>query len=550
MIEIEKVFETHTTGAEILIDALIDEGITTLFGIPGGAISPVFDLLGETDLAHILMKHEQAAAHAADGFFRVSGRIAVALTTSGPGCLNLTTGIATAYKDRSALLAITGQTPTNKKGTDSFQEVDPGSMFSPIVKQTVSISTPQLVEYFTRTILRVGYEFPPGPVHIDFPRDAQTNATKWLPRFDPPSYSTPPIPYGDIQRVVQALHHALDPVIIIGGGVIRSHTCADVYTLCHLLNCPVVTTLMGKSGFPEYDPLFYGMIGSNGCKKANDVIQQADYVLALGTRLTDRTVWNTTEFAPRAEIISVNLEQPARTPLENLHLLPGDLRDVIPLLIKLISCCRHSPSRTRKDMKSLFPEDDEQVQIPLHPATVLKTLRKIYPLDAVFVVDTGQHQLFTAHYLQVSTPATFITSGGMGCMGFGFPAALGVKMAVPDCAVVNITGDGGFLMMCQELATSVGYDIPVTICIFNNGYLGMIRQSQLSCFNRICDVDLSPLPDFVKLAESFGAQGIRIDSIDDLHGLDVHPDRTTVLDIPIDPHIPVPVQGYSWASKR
>ncbi|MBU7031005.1 MAG: thiamine pyrophosphate-binding protein [Theionarchaea archaeon] len=547
MIEIERVFETHITGAEILLNSLIDEGITTLFGIPGGAISPVFDLLLDTNLSHFLMRHEQAAAHAADGFFRASGRMAVALATSGPGCLNLTTGIATAYKDRSTLLAITGQTPTYKKGTDSFQEIDPAPIFSPIVKQTVSITTPQLVEYFIRNIMKVGYEFPQGPVHIDLPRDVQTNVTKWLPRVDHQFCPVPRVPYEDIERVAFTLCHAQYPAIIIGGGVIRSQVCSEVYRLSHLLSCPVVTTMMGKSGFPEYDPLFHGMIGGNGSTKANEIIQQADHVLALGTRLTDRTVWNSVDFAPRADIISVNIEQGMGVQMDNTQLLQGDLREVIPLLIELIPP-HLQPNRWGEFLTP--PPDQSDDRTVHHPVSIIKILRRVFPHNSIFVADTGQHQIFTANHLRVSKPATFITSGGLGCMGFGFPAALGAKLACPDCAVINITGDGSFLMMCQELATSMKYEIPVTVCIFNNGYLGMIRQSQLSSFNRISDVDLSPLPDFVKLAESFGAHGICVESMNELTDLDPYPEMTTVIDIPIDPSIPVPVCGYPWTQGR
>lgn len=546
MIEIEKVFEAQVTGAEILIETLIEEGVTTIFGLPGGAISPVYDLFFDPGITHYLVRHEQAAAHAADGFYRVSGTIAVAMTTSGPGCLNLTTGLATAFKDRSALLAITGQTPLSKLGSDSFQEVKACAVFRPIVKSTALITTPRLVEYMIKKMIRISTSSPPGPVHLDFPRDTQTEETMWLPRIDHALISTPPaIPYAGIRILAQQLLCSRFPVVIIGGGVIRSQVSNDVYHLCHLLNCPVVTTLMGKSGFPEYDPLFCGMIGGNGSLYANDIVQHADFILSLGTRFTDRTVWSAA-FAPRADIVCVNVETTLGTDLKNARILQGDLREVLPLLLEMI--------KTRKIKNEWDQKDQNHVNLNLegpsfHPVAVLKALRSVFPQNSIFVTDTGQHQLFAANYLPVSKPSTFITSGGMGCMGFGLPASLGAKVARPDRPVVNIAGDGSFLMVCQELATAVQHNLPVTVCIFNNGYLGMIRQSQLTCFNRISQVDLSPSPDFAQLAEAFGAKGIKVENLDELLDLEPFPEGPTVVDIPIDPTVSVPSHSYSWVKK-
>ena len=546
MIEIQKVFENRITGAEILVETLTEEGVTTIFGIPGGAISPVYDIFSESELTHYLMRHEQAAAHAADGYYRASGTIAVALATSGPGCLNLTTGIATAYKDRSALLAITGQTPTHKIGSDSFQEVDTTSIFRPICKSTALITTPRLVEYMVKKMMRISCTSPPGPVHLDFPRDAQTDATVWLPGFEQSTFpSSPDTPYEDVHILANLLSLTRLPVVIIGGGVVRSHICADVYHLCHLLDCPVVTTLMGKSGFPEYDPLFCGMVGSNGSKYANDIVQQADFVLALGTRFTDRTVW-TTEFASRAKIVCVNVENRLGTDLENLRILQGDLREVVPLLLELLKNKRLTNDWGEKVSE---PVDLDFEGPSFHPIATLKMLRALFPHDSIFVTDTGQHQLFAANYLPVSEPSTFITSGGMGCMGFGLPASLGAKVARPDRSVVNIAGDGSFLMVCQELATSISSNIPVTVCIFNNGYLGMIRQSQLSCFNRTSQVDLSPSPNYADLAKAFGAIGIKIENLNELLDIEPFPEKTTVVDIPINPTICVPSHSYSWTKR-
>jgi acetolactate synthase-1/2/3 large subunit len=547
MIEIQKVFETPVTGAEILIDALVEEGVTTIFGIPGGAISPVYNLFSESDITHYLMRHEQAAAHAADGFYRASGNIAVAMATSGPGCLNLATGIGTAFKDRSALLAITGQTLLSKMGTDSFQEVEATSVFDSITKSTTMIKTPRLVEYTIKKMIKISLSSPPGPVHIDLPRDVQTGATHWLPSFDQRTFpSSLHTSYEAVQKVARLLSMSRLPVIVVGGGVVRSQVCRDVYALCHLLNCPVVTTLMGKSGFPEYDPLFCGMIGCNGSKYANTLLQQADCVLGLGTRFSDRTVWNLTEFAPKADIVCINVESELGTALENARILQGDLREVVPLLVKLL---QDTPIETDWLETAAEPIYLDFKGPPFNPIAVLKTLRTVFPQQTFFVTDTGQHQVFCANYLPVSEPSTFITSGGLGCMGFGVPASLGVKVAHPETPVVTIAGDGGFLMVCQELATSISNDIPVVICIFNNGYLGMIRQSQLSCFNRISQVDLSPSPDFTKLAEVFGAQGIRIERLEELLDIDVMPEKSIVCDIPVDPTVCVPSHSYSWAGK-
>jgi len=547
MIEIEKVFETHVTGADILMETLIEEGVTTVFGIPGGAISPVYDLFQGSDMTHYLMRHEQAAAHAADGYYRTCGKIAVVVATSGPGALNLTTGLATAHKDRSALLAITGQTPLSKLGTDSFQEVRTTAVFRPIVKSTAVMTTPVLVKYMVKKMIKISMSIPPGPVHLDFPRDVQTGTTSWLPSFDWDSLtSAVSMCAEDIQSAARILVQSSLPVVLIGGGVVRSGMCHHVFDLCHLLNCPVVCTLMGKSGFPEQDPLFCGMVGSNGSKYANDVVQQADFVLALGTRLTDRTVW-TTAFAPRADIVCINGEERIGSSLDNVYMLKGDLREVVPFLLKVLKNCSPVENRWKEIVSP--PTEVEVDGSLLHPVAVLKALRALFPPDSIFVADTGQHQLFAANYLPVSRFGTFITSGGMGCMGFGFPASLGVKIARPDRSVVSIVGDGSFLMVCQELATAVKNDLPVTVCIFNNGYLGMIRQSQLSCFNRISQVDLSPLPDFVQLAESFGAVGMRIKRLDELSDIDPFPQKPTVLDISVDPKVSVPSHSYSWIKR-
>ena len=547
MIEIERVFETCVTGAEILIETLIEEGVTTIFGIPGGAISPVYDLFFDSGVTHYLMRHEQAAAHAADGYYRVSGDIAVAMATSGPGSLNLTTGLATAYKDRSTLLAITVQTNLSRIGTDSFQEVETTSIFRPIVKSTALITTPRLVEYMVKKMIRIGMGSPPGPVHLDFPRDVQTEDTTWLPRFDQNAFpSSLETPYDEVCKLARMLLNSQFPVIIIGGGVVRSQVSRGVYDLAHLLNCPVVTTLMGKGGFPEYDPLFCGMIGSNGSEYANSTVQQADFVLALGARFTDRTVWSLSEFAPRAQIVCVNVESRIGSSLENTLIVRGDLREIVPLLLELL---KNKDIRNDWNEVELEPANLDSHGSALNPIAVLKTLRSHFPENSIFVTDTGQHQLFAANYLPTCKPSTFITSGGLGCMGFGLPASLGAKVALPGSPVVNIAGDGSFLMVCQELATSISCNIPVTVCIFNNGYLGMIRQSQLSCFNRLSQVDLSPSPHFAQLAGSFGAVGVKIEKVDDIFDLDISPEKTTVVDIPIDPTIPVPSNSYSWNSK-
>jgi acetolactate synthase-1/2/3 large subunit len=544
MIDIQKVFETHVTGAEILVNTLVEEGVTTIFGIPGGAISPVYDVFLESDITHYLVRHEQAAAHAADGFYRASGNIAVAMATSGPGCLNLATGVGTALKDRSALLAITGQTPLSKIGTDSFQEVEATSIFRTLTKSSALITTPRLVEYMVKKMIKVSLCSPPGPVHLDFPRDVQTGTTEWLPSFDQNTFpSSLHAPYDAVQRVANLLLTSRLPVIVIGGGVVRSQVCREVYTLCHLLNCPVVITLMGKSGFPEYDPLFCGMIGGNGSKYANTILQQADCVLGLGTRFTDRTVWSSTDFAPKADIVCVNVELDLGTALEGVQMVQGDLRYVVPMLLEIL---RDTPIKTDWLEMVTEPWFLEREGPSFHPVAVLKILRTVFPQQSIFVADTGQHQLFCANYLPVLEPSTFITSGGMGCMGFGLPASLGAKVARPEVPVVTITGDGGFLMVCQELATSISNDIPVVICIFNNGYFGMIRQSQLSCFNRISQVNLSPSPDFVKLAEAFGAQGMRVKRLEELLNIDVMPEKSLVLDIPVDPTVCVPSHSYSW----
>ena len=508
------------TGAAALIAALKSEGVKHIFGIPGGAILPVYDVLyEEPSIRHILVRHEQAAAHAADGYARALGRPGVCMATSGPGACNLLTGILNAYMDSSPVIAITGQVPTHLLGTDAFQEADILSLMLPITKHNFLVrSVEELVEAVAKAF-RIAMSGRPGPVHIDLPRDVQTaKARVRIPaevtvrakvRYEPDPHR--------VAEAVRLIEEAERPLILAGGGVIWSGATPELVELAELLGAPVVTSLMGKGSIPEDHPLSLGMVGMHGRKAANLAVTECDLLIGVGVRFSDRSTGDVRYFAPKAKIVHIDID-----PVEIGKLVRTDLAvvgDAKRVLAEILRALRERGKRgirsewteRVKRMKREFLPRMDYDEIPLKPQRVIKEIMEVLDDDSVVVTEVGQCQMWAAHYLTVRGPRRFISSGGLGTMGFGFPASLGVKTALPEKKVVDIAGDGSFLMNSQELATAVENGIEVVCCIFNNSYLGMVKQWQdLFYGGRRSQTYLGKSPDFVKLAEAYGAWGDRV----------------------------------------
>ena len=505
------------SGAKALIESLKVEGVKHIFGIPGGAAINIYDALyDETEIRHILVRHEQGAAHAADGYARASGRPGVCMTTSGPGACNLVTGILNAYMDSSPVVAISGQVPNAMIGTDAFQEADMLSVMLPITKHNFIIRRPEDVPRVVRLAFKIATTGRPGPVHIDVPKDVQVgNADVEIPaKIEYRKTQTFKPEMSRVAQAVSVLTNAKQPLIFAGGGVIWSGASQELLTFAEMLGAPVVTSLMGKGAIPEDHPLALGMIGMHGRIAANLAITECDALLAVGARFDDRATGDVRYFAPKAKIIHVDVD-----PVEigkNVRVdvpVVGDAKATLSAMIEVLK--EHSklqkPSewlqRIQRYKKEFAPKMDYD-EVPIKPQRAIKEIMNVLDEDAIVTTEVGQCQMWAAHYFTVRKPRHFISSGGLGTMGFGFPAAMGAKVACPDRDVVDIAGDGSFLMNSQELATVVENGINVVVCIFDNRYLGMVKQWQDLFFNkrRSCTY-LGKSPDFVKLAQAYGAWG-------------------------------------------
>jgi len=509
-------------GSEAIIKSLKDQGVDIVFGYPGGVLLPLYDVLYDSDLKHILVRHEQCAAHAADGYARASGKVGVCIGTSGPGATNLVTGIATAHMDSSPILAITGQVGTALIGRDAFQEVDTLGLTMPITKHNFQAMQADEIPGMIKSAFYIASTGRQGPVAIDLPKDVQEQEFEYkadfqidLPGYKPTRKGHP----GQIKKASNLILKSKKPVILAGGGVILSESSDELLKLSKLIKAPVTTTLMGKGSFPEDDPLSLGMLGMHGRKVANLVVDECDCLIVIGCRFSDRTTGKVDEFAPNAKIIHIDVD-PAEIG-KNVDIdipIVGDAKIVLTSLIKTISKLKEgNPGSTKEwtdyisDFKiNCIPRlsfDD----VPLKPQQVIKEIRDSIDYDAIVTTDVGQNQMWMAHYFTSKIPRTFLSSGGLGTMGFGFPAAMGAKVALPENDVVAVCGDGGFLMVCQDLATVREYDIPVVVCVLNNRYLGMVAQWQKLFYDeRMSHTHLGEVPDFVKLAEAFGVRGERV----------------------------------------
>ncbi|MCL2687243.1 MAG: acetolactate synthase large subunit [Methanobrevibacter sp.] len=509
-------------GGEAIIKTLIEQGADTVFGYPGGQILPFYDMIYDSDLNHILVRHEQSAAHAADGFARASGKVGVCIATSGPGATNLITGIATAHMDSSPIIAITGQVPIHLIGKDAFQEVDMLGLSMPITKHAYQPKNADEIPSLVKLSFDIALGGRPGPVVIDVPKNVQEEELSEyvVDVFKTPGYN--PTIRGNPRQIKKAsklITMAEKPVILVGGGLISSEASDELIKFSNLCKAPVTTTLMGKGAFPENHEAYLGMLGMHGRKVANLSVDESDCLIAIGCRFSDRNTGNVSEFAKNAKIIHIDID-PAEIG-KNVEVdvpIVGDAKIVLKALIDSITKLQGNTevkSQQWYDDSLLFKKECiprfSYGDVPLKPQQVIKEIANSLNEEAIITTDVGQHQMWAAHLYNVYKPRKFISSGGLGTMGFGFPAAIGAKVAMNDNDVVAVTGDGGFLMVCQDLATLKDYDIPITICLFNNRKLGMVYQWQNLFYNkRLSHTDLGQTPDFLKLAESFGISAERI----------------------------------------
>lgn len=507
-------------GGEAIIKALMDQGVDTIFGYPGGQVIPFYDMLYGSNLNHILVRHEQCAAHAAEGYARASGKVGVCVATSGPGATNLVTGIANAYMDSSPIIAITGQVPSQLIGNDAFQEADIIGITMPVTKHAYQPKDADTIPSIIKSSFEIAASGRPGPVLIDVPKEIQEQElNEYLENaIKTPGYK--PTIRGNIKQIKKAaelLKNAEKPIILAGGGVILSGASEELKKLAELINAPVATSLMGKGAISEDDEIAIGMLGMHGRQVANQSINKSDCVIAIGCRFSDRTTGKLEEFIPNAKVIHIDID-PAEIG-KNVDVdvpIVGDAKNILSELIAELDLFQateesHIWLNSLIDFKKSAIPRVSYSDIPLKPQQVIKEIANSITEDTIVTTDVGLHQMWAAHFLEVAKPRKFISSGGLGTMGFGFPAAIGAKVAKPENPVLSIVGDGGFLMVCQELATIKEHDIPVIVAILNNRKLGMVYQWQNLLFDkRFSETDMGNSPDFVRLAESFGINAERI----------------------------------------
>ncbi len=510
------------TGAKILVESLQREGVTTIFGYPGGVVLPIYDELYDSTLQHILVRHEQAAAHAADGYARASGRVGVCLATSGPGACNLVTGIATAYMDSVPMVALTGQVPTNLLGNDAFQESDITGITMPITKHNYLVKDTADLGRVVQEAFYIAGTGRPGPVLIDIPKDVSTKVIKEQPvpekvilRGYNPTY------HGhkrQIEKALQMIADAERPVIYAGGGVIISNASAELVELATQLGIPIATTLMGIGCIPCDHPLNLGMLGMHGTEYANFAITECDCLFSIGVRFDDRVTGKTDTFAAHAKIIHIDID-PAEIGKNKRVDVPivGDVKSVLRDMLSMLKKNGHKEAWLKKvrHWKQHHP-----LKCPsdggLHPQYIIRQMSELLQGDAIIVSEVGQNQMWTAQHFCFRHPRTWITSGGLGTMGYGFPAAMGAHFARPDLPVFDVAGDGSIQMNIQEMSTVAHYKIPVKIAILNNMFLGMVRQWQELFYDRRYSFTELPPVEFVKIANAYGIEGVKVESPEDV----------------------------------
>jgi acetolactate synthase-1/2/3 large subunit len=509
------------TGAQIIMAVLKEEGVDTIFGYPGGVVIDIFDELARTDIKHILVRHEQGAAHAADGYARAKGGVGVCLVTSGPGATNTVSGLASAYMDSIPIVVLTGQVPTKLIGNDAFQEVDIVGITRPCTKHNYLVKRTEDLVRVLKEAFHIARSGRPGPVLVDLPKDVTQGKARYDPLPEPrmASYNPTYKPHvRQLQRAIDLIRQAEKPVIFSGGGVILSGATKELTLFARALKSPVTASLMGLGSFPGTDPQWLGMLGMHGTYRANMAIGACDLLIGIGVRFDDRVTGKVEAFAPHAKIIHIDID-------------PTSISKNIPVTVPIVGDCKTALSqlnRLLKEQKVKFTQKNrkpwfEQIekwkktkplrydqQDTIKPQYVVEKLYEMTKGKAIITTEVGQNQMWAAQYYHFERPNCFITSGGLGCMGFGLPAAIGAQVACPDQLVVDIAGDGSIQMNIQELATAVQYRLPVKVVILNNRYLGMVRQwQQLFYERRYAATDMQYAPDFSKLAEAYGALGLK-----------------------------------------
>jgi len=519
------------SGSRILVESLVEHGVDTVFGYPGGGVLFIYDELfkHKDRIRHILTSHEQHAVHAADGYARSTGKVGVCIATSGPGATNLVTGIATAYMDSVPLVAITGNVPTGLLGKDSFQEVDIAGITMPITKHNWIVKDVRDLEETLREAFFVARSGRPGPVLVDIPKDVSAALADWQDPGDRKLAGQPDTVLGaravrllarsqrvhytqkDIDRAVDLLQNAERPFIYAGGGVIISEASAELILLVDRLHAPIAPSLMGQGCIPYNHPLATGMIGMHGTKASNTAAQKADLIIAIGARFSDRVISKADSFAPNAKILHIDID-PAEIGknIKSEYWIIGDIKKVLTAILeRMQGKTRSTWNEDVEGWKKQIPLAHSR-EMPLHPRFIMEELRARVGADAIIATDVGQHQIWTAQFYPFTKPRSFISSGGLGTMGFGMGAAIGAKIANPGRPVVLITGDGSFRMNSGELATAANYKVPILIVVVNNGVLGMVRQWQNMFYEeRYSETNLDRPPDFIKLANAYGLEGFR-----------------------------------------
>lgn len=508
-------------GAEILIDALVEQGVDTIFGYPGGAVLNIYDALYKNSdrIRHILTAHEQGAAHAADGYARVTGKVGVCLATSGPGATNLVTGIATAYMDSIPMVAITGNVGTSLIGRDSFQEVYIAGITMPITKHNFVVRDVDELADTVRDAFRIAASGRPGPVLIDIPKDITAAKCEFIPKGKVEINETYEISDEELQTVADMIAASERPVIYYGGGVETADAGDMLLQLQRKADIPSAHTMMAIGCIPDTEPLSLGMIGMHGTVSAAWAVERCDLLVCIGARFSDRVATNTKRFAPSAKVIHIDIDNAEIN--KNIgvdYAIVSDAETFLEKVMPYIKEAKHDAWRAQiaewQTKLDYVPKDDESV---IHPHQLLRTVAEETPEDTIIATDVGQHQLWSAQYNGRKHVRQFLTSGGLGTMGFGYGAALGAQVAFPDRTVVHITGDGSFHMNLNEICTAVSYNLPVITIIMNNRVLGNVRQWQTMFYgSRYSQTDPHRKTDYVKLADAFGARGVRVTNIAEL----------------------------------
>ena len=523
------------TGARMLLECLKREGVDLVFGYPGGYIINVFhELPNHPEIRHILCRHEQGAVHEADGYARATGKVGVCMVTSGPGATNTVTGLATANADSIPLVVISGQVNSHLIGNDAFQEVDIVGITRSCTKHNFLCQDLSKFPTVIRQAFHLARSGRPGPVLVDLPKDLQISTAEfvWPEEVRMRSYNPTYRPnLNQIRIACDLLTKARQPLILTGGGVISSNASDLLRKLAHDYSIPVCSTLMGLGGFPGNDPLFLGLLGMHGTYVSNRAVSNADLLITIGSRFSDRVTGRLSQFAPKAKIVHIDIDPTSiRKNVEVEVPVVGDCRQALSGMLEVLAARKYDvePDWKRDHAPWLSQLDDWRKSQPLSftkganlkPQQVLQALEKLAPEDAIFVTEVGQHQMWAAQFLTIKEPRTFISSGGMGTMGYGLPAAIGAQLGKPGNLVVDIAGDGSIQMNIQELQVAVSNRLPVKVLILNNAYLGMVRQWQELFFERNYSfTDMSEQPDFVKLAEAYGAEGYRISTEAELEEL-------------------------------